>query len=1130
MQKIHNSCGIEQIHLKFDLKMKLTVFLLIISLFQLKAGDSYAQSARITLDMQDVSITDVVRKIESLSEFKFLYNRNRVDLNQIVSVHADNKKISTILSGIFKGSATEFEVVNKQIVLREKQNMAPQGPRIVAPTQLSVSGTVTDENGTPLAGANIIEKGTTNGTQTDFDGNFTIAVSDVTSILVFSYLGYVNQEIAVGDRTSISIQMELDAAALDEVVVIGYGTQRKTDLTGAIASVKAEDFTQGANYDAVQLLNGAASGVNVSQVSSAPGAPLRIQVRGAGSINSDNSVLFVVDGLPGVDPQSLSPGDIESIDILKDASSAAIYGTRAANGVVLITTKKGRAGQTSLSYSTYTGFQSVSEDLDVLGARDYAELVNLRAPGTYTPEQISGFGQGTDWQNEIFRNATVQNHQISMSGGNDKGNYYLGLNYFDQNGIVESSRSQKYNIRLNVQTRPLENLLISASANYTRQTNDDILFSNGANEGAGPINSAIQFDPTLPAGLNDEGRFFLNPSIALDNPSALINGIDNETVFNRFYASINTDYEIVDNVTATLRLGAESNQSRTDFYRDRSTIGGLSNGGIADVSSAEETHWLIEALLKYSNTFNEDHNFSVFGGVTLEEFDTRGVRATGAGFLSDVTGTDLLQSGNGDTQDNIFSSRFKNRLNGFIGRTTYDYQGKYLLTASFRVDGSSRFADNNKYAFFPSGSLGWRLSEEAFLADHKFINELKLRVGYGELGNQGINNFETRQTLISGGSSVFNGAVAQGVVAARLPNPNLRWETTKEINIGLDYALANNRISGSLDYFNRSTVDQLFNQPLPSVVGFTNVRTNIGEVRNSGLDVSIRTVNINNEDFSWTSTLNGSFLKNEVTELPDFTEEIIGGNIGTFISQYLIVREGDPLQSFYGFEIDGIFQTGDNIEAAATPFSVAEGYSPGMPRFVDQNGDGEIDADDRVVLGDPFPDFSFGFNNSFQYKNFSLDVFVQGVLGIETLNANVTESLYPTNASRNSISRYFTDRWTPQNPSNELPSGENSSLYGGQFVINSLTITDASFVRLKNITLGYSIPVKDNWGISSLGVFLAADNLVTITDFEGYDPDASSEGLDPTQGSQGGTSGVGRASYNSFPLARTIRLGLDVKF
>lgn len=1076
---------------------------------------------RVHISKKAMSLYQLIQSIENQTPFNFTYNDGKIDLKAPIKINNKDKNLGLVLEALSKDQGLRFQRVNSNIHILQKEALPNEVPIIIEelPEQFLIRGNITSANDEEaLPGVSILIKGTSTGTTTDLEGNYSLNASQG-DILQFSYIGYATQEITIGNQSNIDIVLEPDLEQLEEIIVVGYGTQKKRDLTGSVVSVQSEDFTQGANYDAVQLLNGAAAGVNVSQVSSAPGAPLKIQIRGAGSINSSNDVLFVVDGLPGVNPQSLSPGDIESMEVLKDASAAAIYGTRAANGVVLITTKKGKAGKTSLTYSTYVGFQNIAKDLDVLGAQDYADMINFRQPDTYTPEQIASFGEGTNWQDQLFRSAAVQNHDITMSGGNDKGNYYIGLGYFNQDGIVKNSASKKYNARFNIQTAPLENLIVTANINYTRLINDEILFSNAANEGAGPLNSAIQFDPTLPSGLDDNGRYFINPAIALDNPVALINGIDNQELFNRFYGTVNADLEILNNFTASLRLGAESNNSRSDFYRSRITLSGLGAGGEADVRTSEYTHWLAEALLRYSNTFSGRHNFSILGGITFEEFLNRSLRGSANGFLSDVTGTNLLQAGNGDVGDDVFSGKTKNQLNGFIGRATYDFDGKYLVTASFRVDGSSRFAEGNKYAFFPSGSIGWRLSEEAFLIDNAVINDLKLRVGYGELGNQGINNFETRQTLRAGGNSVFGGAVAQGVLPARLPNPNLIWETTKEVNVGLDYGLFENRISGSIDFFNRVTTDQLFVKPLPSVVGFTNVRTNIGEVRNRGLDISIRTINIDKADFTWSSSLNMSILKNEVLTLPDFTQELIGGSIGTFISQFTVVQEGSPLRSFYGFEIDGIFQTGDDIEGAATPFSVDDGYSAGMPRFVDQNNDGVINADDRTVLGDPFPDFSFGFNNMFQYKNFSLEIFFQGVQGIESLDANVTESLYPTNAFRNSISDYWLNRWTPENPSNTLPSGSNPSLYGGAYAINSLTIVDASFMRLKNITLGYNVPIKESWVISSLGVYVAADNLFTITDFEGYDPDASALGT-----------GVARSSYNSYPLARTVRFGLDVKF
>jgi TonB-linked SusC/RagA family outer membrane protein len=984
-----------------------------------------------------------------------------------------------------------------------------------------VTGTVTDETGSPLPGASAIIKGSSIGVSSDFDGKFTINARE-NDILIISFIGYISQQVAVQGKTAINVQLIPDVSSLDEVVVVGYGTQKKSDLTGAVVSIKAEDFTPGANYNAAQLLNGSASGVNVSQVSSAPGASLKIQIRGAGSINSSNDVLFVIDGLPGLDPSSLSTEDIESIEILKDASSASIYGTRAANGVVLITTKKGKSGKSTFTYSKYLGSQEVAKKMDILGASDYMQLINLRETSSggiakYTDIEIANAGKGTDWQNEILRTAFIKNHNVTMSGGNDKGTYYVGLNYFNQDGIVKKSSYQKYNARINVQMNPIDNLKLLTNINITQGKYNDIIFSNSTNEAAGPINSAIQYDPTISPLLDENGKYFRNNLIALDNPLALIEGVTNQANSTNLSGLIQADYEFIKNLTGTIRLGIDINNGRSDYYRNTLTLLGAGRDGYASVTSYDYTHWLTEYLLKYENTFNEKHKFSILGGATFENFTTRNLGGSSIGFLSDVTNTNNLGSGNGDEGDNVSSSKFVNTLNGFIGRINYGFEDKYLFTASVRVDGSSRFSDKNKYAVFPSGSIAWRLNNESFFENADWLSDLKLRIGYGELGNQGIGNFETINTLIAGGNAVLGGQIQQGVVPVRLPNPDLKWETTSEVNVGFDYGFLNNRISGSIDYFNRNTKDQLFFKPLPAAVGFSGVWVNFGEVVNKGVDFSVKSKNINSGDFKWNTSATLSILKNEVTKLPDFTQEIIGGSIG-FTGGYTIVKEGAPLRAFYGYQISGIFQEGDDIANSPTPANNAN-YKAGMPKFVDQNNDGVIDSDDRVILGNPFPDFTFGINNSLSYKDFSFDLFITGVQGIKTIDGNVAESIYPTNSSRNAISTYFLDRWTPENPSNTLPSLENPSLYGGGRSINTLTVRDASFVRLKNITIGYTAPFAEKLKLASLRFYLAADNLITITDYEGYDPDASSAGI-----------GVAKQSYNSYPLARTFRFGIDVKF
>ena len=1111
--------------------MQLTCSQLILALvfaITSSAFDTSAQSVleqKVTLTLNDTDVRSVLRQIEQQTEARFVYNSKLIRSNRKISLSVSQETLVSVLKRVLNPLQIEYEVSQNVILLnpappakeKEETSLISRPAISAALADQLITGTVTDEKGDQLPGVSVVLKGTTTGTTTDGTGKYSLNVPDPSATLVFSFVGYASEEVSVGAKTVVNVALKASEATLNEVVVVGYGTQKKKDLTGAISTVKAEDFAPGANSDASQLLKGTAAGVIVTQTSSAPGAGLKVLIRGAGSINSSNGVLYVVDGLPGVDPSSLSPGDIASIDVLKDASSAAIYGTRAANGVVLITTNKGKEGKSVLSYSTYFGSQKVNKLVDVLGASDYMRLVNFRLGARnlgpkFTDPEIAAAGEGTNWQREIFRQALVQNHQLSMSGGSKNTNYYIGLNYFNQNGVVIGSGDKKYNARINIETRPLEKLKVSAGINFTRE-NQQIIPSQLTDGGL--LVSAIRSDPTYSPRPDSTGRYTQIASTATENPVAQALGVSNVTLSSRLYGTLTSDYSLTNHLTATLRLGVETNSGRTDAYTSRLTQGGLGAGGVANVNSSEYNHWLAEPLIRYENIFAGKHAFSALAGTTFEEFVTRGLTASGRGFLSDVTGTNLLQSGDGDVGDNIASSKFKNQLNGYIGRLTYGFDNRYLLTASFRVDGSSRFATGNKYAFFPSGSIGWVLSEEPFMKSLGAVNFLKLRIGYGELGNQGINNFETKETLVSGGNSIFNDAVVQGVLPARLPNPNLRWETTKEVNVGLDYELVKSRLSGSIDYFYRKTFDQLFIKPLPSVVGFSSVRTNAGDVLNSGIDLAIKSLNID-KALKWTTSLTLSYVKNQVTGLPSFTQQIIGGNAGNFVSGYWIVRQGDALRSFYGYQIDGIFQTVDEVASSAKP--VQQGYLPGMPRFRDVNGDGVINVNDRVILGKSIPDYTFGFRNTITYKNLSLDVFINGVQGVETFDNNVAESLYPINTFTNTNSRYFFDRWTPENPSSTLPSGVNYSLYAGGFAVNSLTVTDASYARLKNVTLGYNVPLTGK-SLSLVRVYVSADNLLTVTSFEGSDPEASVQG-----------ESLDSRAYNSYPLARVIRAGFDIKF
>lgn len=997
---------------------------------------------------------------------------------------------------------------------------------IIHAQNIRIKGIVMDaKSNEPIIGASIIIKGTSTGTVTDIDGAFALEDLKANNILQISYVGYKTKEIPISsNQSTITVKLEEDSEILDEVVVVGYGTQKKQDITGAVVSVGEGKFTEGVNTNAFQMINGKAAGVNISQSSSAPGASTKIQIRGAGSINSSNTALVVVDGLPGVDPSSIHPNDIKSIEVLKDASAAAIYGTRAANGVVLITTKSGKKGDITVNFGAEVGFQSVAKKLDVMDGKQYMETLNaIRLESKnpdgiiYSDAEIAAIGKGTNWQDEIFRSGVpVQNYQLSMSGGGEKHNFYIGLGYFDQQGLVKESSLTKYNVRTNIDVTPKDFLRFKFNLNYTR-TDGRSTFENmdAVNEGAGPIGSAILFDPTLPTGKDPEtNRYYKNNFIALDNPQALIYGMSPENQGNNVYGTFTTEIEPIKDLVGTIRLGATIDSYSESRYRSRETINGLASKGEAYKKSGENTQWLSEFLITYKKNFNNVHNLNLLVGSTFEQYLSHYLQGNAKGFLSDITGVNSMHSGDNLNGDDVYSYKGRNRLNGFLGRINYDFKSKYLLTASFRYDGTSRFSEDHKYAFFPSVALAWRVSEEPFMKKFDNVSDLKLRIGYGELGNQGIANYQTIQTLVAGGSAVFGNSLAQGVVLSRLSNPNLKWETTAETNAGIDFGFFNNRINGSVDYYIRDTKNQLFDKPLPSAIGFSSVKVNAGKVRNTGFDFTLNTVNFDQKDFGWDTYLNFSYLKNKVTELPEFIPELITGSVASFISGYEITRVGDPIFSYYGYQVDGIFQKGDDIKNSAQPNA-----NPGELKFKDQNNDNVIDKDDKVVLGKPFPDVTLGFTNNFRYKNFTLSLFLQGIFGVNTLDANVIETLYPTNEYRNRLSKYMENRWTESNPSNKYPSGVNASNYGGQYAINSLSVVNASFFRIKNINLGYIIPIRKNNIIQSASVYGAIDNLYTFTKYDGFDPDASAKG-----------SSVSKVNYNSYPLARTFRVGFNLTF
>lgn len=1058
-------------------------------------------------DKEFVSLADVLSNLEQYFDVTFLFKdeivaNKYVDINKIQVGAKTGEELSKIIHNL----GLTFTRVDEQtyVLLSQPSTLKEEN------TLELVSGTVTDAStGASLPGVNIAVKGTTTGTSTDQDGAYELDVPSLQDTLVFSFIGYQTQEIPIEGRTNIDVSLQPLTIAGDELVVIGYGTVQKSDLTGSVSSVSEEDFNTGAQANVDQLIQGRIPGVHMTQTSGEPGARASIRIRGTNSITAGNEPLYVIDGLPGAPLNALDPGDIESIEVLKDASATAIYGSRGANGVILITTKQGQTGDIQVNYSGSVGSQRVSNKLDYLDGEEYMNFINgVRQDQGQTPpfsqEEINSIGAGTDWQDAIFRTAPIQDHKISFSGGSEDGtNYYISLNHYDQEGIILSSSMQRYGARMNI-SHTTDRFNFGVNLNTSVVNDDYVPLGTGINMGAGVVTSALQMDPVLTVR-NEDGEYAESQTQDLNNPVALAQTTYHNTQTNRTFGNAFVEYSILDNLSAKINFGSNRNVSRTDDYTSKVTRLGQLNNGLAHIGQGENTDYLAEFTLNYEEDFNEDHSLGAVAGYTYQEFINRGFDATARDFPTDAFQTNNL--GAGDTEQYTQSSgKSKNQLLSWLGRANYSYQNRYLATVTFRIDGSSRFGEDNQYGYFPSMALGWRLLEESFFPDTELLSELKLRGSYGLTGNQEIGNYNSLVLLGTAGDAIFDGSRHVSVAPFQLSNPDLKWEATEQFNIGLDFGLWEDRITGSIDYFVNNTYDLLLNLPIPRTSGFSTSLQNVGDTENRGLEVMVESRNIVG-DFNWSTTANMATVENKVTNLGELPFILQGGL--AFQSDFTILREGDPINSYWGYKIDGIFQSQEEVDNSAQPQA-----SPGDLRFRDVNGDGSISDDDRTILGDPFPDFTIGLNNNFGYKGFDLDVFIESRLGYEMLNFTKLESESPIQSLRNRMS-YVTDRWTPENPSTEHPSFAN---YNRSFAVNSRVVEDASFVRLKNVRLSYTFPPGLNLGgVSSLSVYASAQNLLTITDYSGYDPDVSSFG----------SSNI-RLDYNPYPVAQIYTLGINV--
>ena len=1119
-----------------NLKMKLTFALLFLCLFQISAS-SYSQKTKISLNATDTSIEFILfNTIEKETDFKFFYENSAVDLSKKVTIRVHKERIGNILALLFKNTDVHYDIMGKQIVLTKKRILPiaplaslPVVQNVLSEIQSTVRGTVSDKGGQPLPGASIVEKGTTNGTQTDFDGNFSLELLNDDAILVVSYLGFSTKEVPVAGQTSMNIQLSENVAGLDEVVVVGYGSQKKSDLTGAIASLSEDELTSGGSTSNVgQAIQGRASGVVVTQNSRAPGGSTSIRIRGSNSISSTNEPLYVVDGFPTESGININPDDIASMEILKDASATAIYGSRGANGVVMITTKRGKEGQSNIAVSGYTSIQNAIVPFDMLNGRQYMTLANelyKEIPGqegqefgAYTQSQLNST-VNTDWIDVTTRNALVQSYNIQFTGGSEKTKVLGSIGYFEQEGVLKNTDFSRLSGRVNIDQQINDYVKAGISIMAQREkSNYQIYDGNILNSNV--LYSILTYDPTVPVYTAD-GSFARPPGGRGDNPLANLLARQNEVQKDKFNGTVYLEFKLAEGLTARLDGGTEIRHDQLGGYLSKQSYQGSIDQGVASVSDYSLTHNLFDMFVTYDKEWREKHKFQVMGGYSYEKYINENKGVNVYGFSTDLFGFNNL--GAASTITGVSSRKAENLLISFFGRANYTFNDKYLFTFTLRADGSSRFGEDNKWASFPSGSFAWKVIKEPFMENQETFSDLKIRAGYGRTGNERIGDYASLG-LVSNASFTFNGTsntTGTSLNNTSPENTRLKWETTQQYNVGTDFGFFDNRIYFNIDGYYKKTDDLLIRVNLPMYSGYTQGIDNVGSIENKGLEFGLESKNFVG-DFNWDTRLNFAINRNKVLDLGDESEIRLTSSkpIGNVSEEsFAVIREGESLGSLYGYKYIGIIQEGETY--APQPSAV-----PGDPKFADLSGDGLITSDDRDIIGSAYPKLTFGFTNTFAYKGFDLAMFLYGNIGNDLLN--MTRMNLEWNRTVEAL-----DRWTPQNQDASLPrNGFFYSQYGGY--INSHFIEDASFLRMRNLTLGYTVPLKSN-AIKNLRVYLMAENLFTITGYSGWDPEVDTKAYENDAlikyagSSQTANAGAG-LDFNSYPSMKSYTFGLNVNF
>ena len=1132
------------------------LFLQVLTASLLLAEDSRAQGEslydiRIELNIKNTPLIYVFDLIEDKTDFNFSYHSQVIDRNQQISLES-NSSVGELLEDISKRTKLRFKRINNNIHIYKKTpgDNAVQEDQIDKNTlDFSISGRITDENGEGLPGVNVLEKGTTNGTVTDLNGDFRLDITDENAILIVSFVGYEHETIAVNGRSKIDIQLFPNITALQEIVVIGYGTVQKSDLTGSVGQITMDDENDKPAVTVEQFLQGRVSGVQITQGSGAPGGAMNFLVRGGNSL-ANNQPLIVIDGYPidtdvpdlssgggnevqqsaGFSPlANLNPNDIASIEILKDASSTAIYGSRGANGVVLITTKKGKLGD-GIEFNYRFDASRIRTKINVLNTDDFIAYANEGAfneglDSVYTSANIAELSAfNFNWQDEVYETAYSHDYQLVFSGRGDRNNYALILNHSNNNGIIKNSGFDRSSARLNYGRKFSDALELSLNTTVSKSTANLSQHSN-RNGSDNIVKNTLFFRP-FEAGFNPEDGE-INDQVQ-NNPLILAEEVDDITENLLVINNLKADFKITKDLTFTTQAGFNSNQSLRQVYYPGSTSQGQSPPGSslrgnAFRSESNRFNYLIENTLNYQTEFGQNR-LSAVAGYTWQEWSARSIGISAKEFFNDNLRFENLGAAN-----IIERPQTRNRewaLSSFLARVNYALRDKYLFTFTGRADGSTRLAEGEKWDFFPSAAVGWKLHEEGFMSDVPFLETLKLRASYGLSGNQSVAVGDT-QVQLNNDAYVVGGEILQGLVPANLANPILGWETTSQWNIGADVGILDDRVQLEVNYYRKVTKDLLVQLPVPNQTGFGSFTTNAGTVENKGLELDLTAHLLSERAVDWKLNGNISFNRNEVSDLG-----LLGDSLQIFGESYLtagsvfgqpihVAQVGSPVGAFYGFRIDGIYQNEEEV-LNGPEAGIAQ---PGDFRFVDINGDSLINDEDKTIIGDPNPDFVFGLINDISYKQWSLSFYIQGVIGNEVANLNRYRLDALSGTGDNVSQEAYDNRWRGEGTSNTYPRirPDGFQYFNGRF--SDFLVEDASFVRLKNITLSYSPTIKGQNVIKSLRVFVTATNLLTITNYSGHDPDVSAEA------NNGANPGLNPAVDNAtYPSIITLSTGVNVRF